>query len=115
MLIAAVGASAASGSFGSAKVLRSVVTLVSPSAVQMANSTNRPVVNRGDGGGNGNGGNGNGGNGNGGNGNGNHECHGDNDDHDNGTPGHQNNQCDDDDGGGGHGGHGGDWLTGGGN
>ena len=71
MLVAAVGASAASGTFGSASVLRPVVALFSPSSVGIRG--NDKCEGDGD----------------------DHE-HG-TPGHENGTPGHENKPCDDDD------------------
>jgi len=89
MLMAAVGASAASGTFGSAKALHSFLTALSP------NWATHTAAHKSDDGDK----------------NDKHECKGDGDDHENGTPGHENgtpghenNPCDDDEGDGGHGG-----------
>lgn len=70
MLMAAVGASAASGSFGSAGVLSSVVSLFSPSSV----GTKEDGKCKGDG----------------------DDHHNGTPGHENGTPGHENDGCDDD-------------------
>jgi hypothetical protein len=92
MLVAAVGVSAASGTFGSAKVVSSVVTLLATNSVGVANNA-ATHSSKGD---------------QGGNGNGNHNCKGDNDDHHQATGGHKNHPCNDNGGGGGGGGGGGD-------
>src|ERR1700737_863035 len=77
MLMAAVGGSAASGTFGSTKAVTSVLSALSHNSVARSDDGNKND----------------------------NKCKGDNDDHANATPGHENHPCDD---GGGHGGgHGG--------
>jgi|ERR1700682_530388 len=89
LLVAAVGASAASGTFGSAKVLKSVVTLLSPSSVGVTNNAaqhSSKADQSGDG-----------------NGKGKDKCIDEDGGHQNATGGHENDPCDDEGGGGGGG------------
>ena len=85
MLMAAVGVSAASGTFGSANAVTSALNVISHNAAAKVTAANNSGGNEKD----------------------KNKCKGD-DDHDNSTPGHKNHPCDEGgDGGGDHGGDGG--------